>query len=52
MDVGLSIRMEIDMDKNSIIWYISDGRNNIAPIPKLMRKLMLVPYFEMMDVGD
>lgn len=45
MEVGHSIRMEIDMDKNSIVWYISDGRNSIAPIPKLMKKLNLAPYF-------
>ena len=40
------------MDKNAITWYLSDGRNNIAPIPKLIKRLTLVPYFEMMDVND
>ena len=47
-----SVRMEVDMDKNAIVWYLSDGRNNIATIPKLIRKLTLVPYFEMMDIND
>jgi hypothetical protein len=44
--------MEVDMDKNSISWHASDGKVNIAPIPKLMRKLTLSPYLEIMDVGD
>jgi hypothetical protein len=46
------VRMEVDMDKNSIVWYLSDGRNAIGSIPKLIQKLALVPYFEMLDIDD
>lgn len=52
LKAGLAVRMEINMDKSSISWYVSDGRVAIAPISKLMRKLTLVPYFEMMETGD
>lgn len=52
VEPGLAVRMEIDMDKNCVVWFVSDGKNSIAPIPKLMRKLNLAPYFEMMDAGD
>ncbi len=45
LEVGLAIRMQIDMDKNTICWFISDGRSTVANISKLFKRLVLVPYF-------
>ena len=40
------------MDKNTVIWHVNDNRHSIGTIPKLMRRQVLVPYFEMQENGD
>jgi hypothetical protein len=52
VEEGTAVRMEIDMDTNTIQWFVSDGRTAKAVINKTMQKLTLTPYFEMMTDGD
>lgn len=40
------------MDKSTISWFISDGRTQTASINKLLKRIVLVPYFEIMDNDD
>lgn len=42
---GINVKMDVDMEKNSILWHTSDGRIAVASITKSLRKLTLVPYF-------
>lgn len=52
LKLGQKVRMEIDMNSHNVCWYVDDGRVVIVEIPKLMRRMVLVPYFEFMDIGD